>query len=191
MKAFIFLCPASLGWFLLISILLSGCASIPPPIYDPISDADFKGPNLTAVRMDTAAWKGIRIRWGGDIVEVENQRHETWIEVVEYPLRSSGRPSNSKASEGRFIARIPGFLDPAIYAQGRQITIVGTVDNTIQRSIGDYPYEFPVVAVDTYRLWDEQRETDIIYYYPDPFWNSYLWYHRFHPWFPSDYYRYR
>lgn len=175
-------------FFLCIFILLEGCTSL-PEAYSPISDSEFKGPNLNTVRQDPNAWKGTRVRWGGNIVKVENHRDETWIEVVEHPLYDSGRPQSSNASEGRFIARIAGFLDPAIYAQGRQITVTGAVESSIQRTIGEYPYDFPVVKVDTYRLWEKRQEPEVIYYYPDPFWNSRFWYDRFYLWYPPYYYR--
>ena len=47
------------------------------------------------------------VRWGGAIASVENRRDETWIEIVERPL-------NTDKSAGRFLARVDGFLDPAV-----------------------------------------------------------------------------
>jgi outer membrane lipoprotein len=155
-------------------MLLVGCAA--SNTYDPIRDADFKGPSLQAVRagVDPDAFKSARVRWGGVIAKIENHRAETWLEIVEHPLERSGRPRDVSASEGRFIARITGFLDPTIYAAGRQITVIGTLTDEIQRTIGEYPYQFPVIAVEQYQLWEQRQEPAVIYY-PSPFWDPWFW----------------
>ena len=48
---------------------------------------------------------GKRIRWGGRIAKVENAADGSWVEVVEQPLYSSGRP--------RFSG--PGILQPYLW----------------------------------------------------------------------------
>jgi len=164
-------------------MLLAGCATSGG--YNPIRDNDFKGPALQTVRaaLDPDTFKDTRVRWGGEIAKVENQRAETWLEIVEHPLQRSGRPRDVSNSEGRFIARITGFLDPAIYDAGRQVTVIGTLTDKIQRTIGEYPYQFPVVTVENYQLWEERRDPEVIYYH-DPFWSPWYW--------PRPYYyRYR
>lgn len=184
----VFIMPSTLvrlAGVLLVLALLGGCAT---PAYNPISDPDFKGPPLEQVRANPEAYVDRRVRWGGSIAGVENRRDETWVEVVEYPLSAQGRPRTSTDSGGRFIARVPGFLDPAIYARDRLITVIGTLESDIERTIGDYPYRFPVVAVDQYRLWRERPEA--IYYPYDPFYDPFydrFWRRRhfypYHPWY--------
>jgi outer membrane lipoprotein len=173
--------------FLLISLVLSGCATV-PAVYDPIQDADFKGPLLKVVRANPETYINTRVRWGGSIARVENRRDETWLEIVEYPLDEKGYPYATHESAGRFMARFRGFLDPAIYAVGRQITTVGTLTATTQGKVGEYPYTYPVVTVEQYRLWQEPREPDVIYYYPGPFWYYHPWYDPFYPWGYRRYY---
>lgn len=153
---------------LVIFVLLGGCAA-----YGPTEETRPVGPPLKEVRGNPDAYSGALVRWGGSIARVENRRDETWIEIVEYPLDDSDYPQPSNASEGRFIARIPGFLDPAIYAEGRLITVTGALESTIQRPIGEYPYTFPVVAADRYQLWEKRRERTIIYYDPYDYWWPY------------------
>lgn len=166
----------SLSLLLILSILLGGCAA-----YGPRGEVGPIGPALSEVRGNPDAYFGTLVRWGGSIARVENRRDETWIEVVEHRLNANGYPQPSVASDGRFIARIPGFLDPAVYAEGRLLTVAGTVESTTRRNIGEYPYTFPVVAADEYRLWEERRERDVIYYYPyDYWWPSYRFGHPFY-----------
>jgi len=121
---------------------------------------------------------GVEVRWGGEIVAVDNREEATLVEVVSRELSDRGRPRAQDRSQGRFRARISGFLDPAVYDTGRQITVVGPVSGLEEGKVGDYPYRFPIVAVDTYYLWpppSEPRHYDPFYY--DPFWHPYPWYH--------------
>ena len=152
-------------------ILSSGCAS---SVYSPINDPTFKTPGLARVRADTKTYLGMPVRWGGNITKVENHRNETWIEVVEHRLYRGGRPKSDNASGGRFIAKIPGFLDPAIYAPNRQITVIGTLETYIERPIGEHPYTFPLVSTTQHQLWEELKEPPVIYYEPvyPPYWYS-------------------
>lgn len=178
---------------LAILIGIGGCAtSVQNQVYDPIGDRDFQGPALKAARSVPNAFVGSRVRWGGNITQVENRRDATLVEVVEHPLSDNGYPLNTSESQGRFVAQIPGFLDPAIYAEGRQITVVGTLKPSVQRKIGEYPYEFPVVAVDKYQLWEPRRDVEVIYNY-DPFWDPFWSGSQFYPWgwYPRFYYRHR
>lgn len=170
---------------LLLAALLSGCATA-PAVYDPIADPAFKGPQLKLVRIDTEAYLKTRVRWGGSIAKVTNERDDTLIEVVEQQLDDDGRPYASGESEGRFMARFRGFLDPAVYAEGKLITIIGTVVASTQGKIGQYPYSYPLVAVDVHKLWPERRDVNV-YYYPDPFWYG-PWYGPYFPGYPRYYY---
>jgi len=88
----------------------------------------------------------------------------------------SGVPSTDGAGLGRFIAEIAGFLDPAEYPRDRRITVAGRVTGTLTRSVGDYPYSYPVVAVTQYRIWAPPL--------PAPYWHRYPYYYGppFYPW---------
>ncbi|HRY14792.1 MAG: Slp family lipoprotein [Candidatus Competibacteraceae bacterium] len=147
---------------------LVGCA-VPPPIDDPIQDANFQGPPLAVVRAQPDAFLQMPVRWGGAIARVDNRREVTELEIVEQPLNRRGWPIADDDSAGRFLAQIPGFLDPAIYAVGRSITVVGLLTGTTPGQVGDYRYTFPVVTVDHHRLWPERRTPEVIYV-PDPYW---------------------
>jgi len=167
-------------WFGLLLLLgwLAGCATI-PPVYDPIQDANFQGPTLAVARAQPEAYLQTRVRWGGVVARVDNQREETWLEIVEQPLGNNGRPTGADASAGRFLARFPSFLDPAIYAAGRAITVVGPLTGTMPGQVGDYRTTYLVVTVEFHRLWSESRPPEVIYL-PDPFWYGpgYRWGYR-------------
>lgn len=156
-------------WWLFASImaLLSGCATQAPA---PIAAAPPNNPPLAQVRANLSDYQGISIRWGGTIAKVENREQETVLLIVSQPLDDEGKPQVGAASQGRFMAKVNGFLDPVIYATGRLVTVVGTVAGSESRKIGSYPYLYPVVAVKDYHLWPLPRRMARYHTCYDPFW---------------------
>ncbi|MGI9302678.1 MAG: Slp family lipoprotein [Gammaproteobacteria bacterium] len=151
------------------SLLLTfaaGCASTIPPS---IKSVPATSPQVAEVLVDAQAYEGEQVRWGGSIAGVENRENETWVEIVARDLNRSGRPKYSDHSDGRFLAVVEGFLDPAVYAKDRQLTVSGTIEGKQSRTIGDYPYTYPLVQVDSHYLWEPQPKRAYGYghpYYP-------------------------
>jgi outer membrane lipoprotein len=157
----------------LISVL-AGCASDIPR---PIREAPAVDISMAQVLAEPESLRQNSVRWGGAITGVENRRDETWIEIVEHPLGSDGLPRRTDLSGGRFLARVPGFIDPSVYARKRLVTVAGQFESIVTRNIGEHPYRYPVVRVDNLYLWP-QEPTDIHhYYYYAPYWHDY-WYPR-------------
>lgn len=166
---------ASIFTGLLGAMLLAGCASNIPKA---ISTAPADNPMVAEVRSDVRQFIGAHVRWGGTIAMVENQANETRIEIVARELDKSGQPRLTDRSSGRFIAIIDGFLDPALYAEGRELTVAGVVEDETSRKIGEYDYTFPLVRVDNYLLWPLRPEP-VPYDYP-----RYWYYDPWYPWYP-------
>ncbi len=145
-------------WVFAGMLLLAGCAA---PIPRSLRAAHIAPVSVEAARAHTAPL-GVRVRWGGVISRVINGPHATWIQVLSRPLRHDGRPRRTRFSEGRFLARVPGFLDPDIYAAGRKITVVGVFSGYEKNPIGRYLYDFPVVRTFSVYLWRPRPR----YYYP-------------------------
>ncbi|MFA9462022.1 Slp family lipoprotein [Thiohalorhabdus methylotrophus] len=170
----------------LFPLFLAACATnIPEPIREP----ETGGPSLAEVRSDPEAHRGARVRWGGRIVQVGNNPETTSIQVVGKPLETDGRPEEGDTSEGRFIARIEGFLDPAVYSPGRLITITGSFEKIVKRKIEEYEYRFPLVDTAGHYLWAKE-EPQTRRRYHDPWYDPWPWY--YDPWYPyrSPYYPY-
>lgn len=161
--------------------MTGGCASKPP---EAISKIPAHNPSLADVRLDIDKYIGAEVRWGGEISKVENRADQTWIEVVRRQLWGDGKPKTSGKSDGRFIASFTGFADPVVYEVGRLLTVVGTIENKIERPIGEYDYVFPLVTVEGSYLW---KVTNVALYpnYPPPWWYYDL---RFQ--YPGSYNRY-
>jgi outer membrane lipoprotein len=156
-------------------LLLHGCASsVPSVIRTPPAD----NPSVTQVRNDIDTFLDTQVRWGGTIADVQNLKSETLVEIVARELKSNGRPKSSDQSEGRFQARIDGFLDPEIYENGRALTVVGIIEGDHLGEIGEHPYRYPLVNVSTYYLWNPLPASRPYYYDP--------WF--YDPWWPYPYY---
>lgn len=160
---------------LLVSAMLAACAANIPSV---IRSEPAGNPPVAAVRADPQRFANVRVRWGGTIASVDNRAKETWIEIVSHDLASGGRPLENDRSQGRFMARIPGFLDPALFAKGRALTVAGVVAGQVTKLIGQYPYRFPVVKVQAYHLWQPLPQYQSPPY-PPP------WY--YDPWYPYPY----
>lgn len=161
-------------WLLpgLAALLMAGCAStIPEPIRQPLPAA----PSVEEVRTDPERHDGERVRWGGTLLSVENRSEGARLEVLAYPLEGGGRPRANEPSPGRFLAELPGVADPAVFTVGRTITLVGRVDGSVQGRIGDYTYDYPLMAADHHYLWPARVQR------PDPIWCD--------PWYDPYYHR--
>ena len=111
---------------LLATLLLAACSTVP----DNIRNAPTDNPSLGAVRETPDRFQSHDVRWGGDILVIENRENFTELTVLARPLSSNGKPSTTDASPGRFIAHIPTFIDPEEYTSGRTVTVRGTVAGT-------------------------------------------------------------
>ena len=151
--------------------VLGGCATVPAPI---------AGDNFSAVTPQQAVSQnanGQRVRWGGEIINVEPRADATCFEVLSRDLWPDARPNRRHdTSDGRFIACRHGFYDPAVYAKGRDLTVTGSVNGTEQHKVGEYNYTFPQVSADQVYLWPKREYVDNYYAhgpFGDPFWGPY------------------
>ena len=157
---------------LLLTLTLAGCAS---DIARPIREAPAVNIPLAQALQNPEQQRANAVRWGGAIVSVENQRDASLVEIVERPLDTDGQPRHTDKSAGRFLARVQGFLDPAIFAPKRLVTIAGTLDGNSTRSIGEHPYTYPLVQVEHIYLWPIPSR-NVHQYYRSPYW--------YDPWYP-------
>jgi outer membrane lipoprotein len=169
-----------LGALLLSFFLFSGCASNVPKVISTPAAGDIR---VDEVQQYQDKFTKAKVRWGGDILSVENLSDETRIEILSRPLDKEGKPKHEKRSTGRFIARIAGYLESGEYPKDRLMTITGSITEVIQKPIGDYPYPYPVVEVEAYYLWPENKVYSHPYYY-DPFYDPFYYpYWRRYPYY--------
>lgn len=162
-------------WTLITLLGISACSNIP----EKIKQAPASNITPDEARQNPQTFKGQSIRWGGEVIQIDNKPEYTHIIVLAKPLDIDGQPSGDKPQYGRFIAQINRFVEPSLYATGRDVTVTGVFSNTHQQMIGEYPYQYPVVTVDTIYLWPLPVEPDPDYWY-DPWYPWGGW----HPWHP-------
>jgi outer membrane lipoprotein len=141
-------------------MVCGGCAANPA---SSISQAIVDDVSLTQARSAVDAYMGSTVRWGGVVTEVENKADKTWIFLIGRALRDDEKPITDSVSEGRFVASFSGFVDPLVYKSGRPLTVVGSIESSTVRAIGEYDYRFPVVAVRDSYLWAEPARIKFIY----------------------------
>jgi outer membrane lipoprotein len=166
-------------------LLASACTSDIPQM---IREAPADNPSVEAVRGHVDEYKGRQVRWGGKLIETENREKTTWLIVLSRSLSKDGEPQVSDDSGGRFIAIVPAFLDPKVYAADRLVTVTGTLKGDETRDVGEFPYRYPVVDAKAWYLWPKESEAPYGYPYPYPGWYDPWyrpWYYR--PWYPYPY----
>lgn len=154
-------------------LMLSGCASQVPDLIRTAPAGDIRVDEVQQKEGDR--FSGSEVRWGGHIISVHNQAESTLIEVLSRKLSKNGKPVSDSKSRGRFMARIPGFLEPQEYPKDRLLTVTGKMDEVMEQAVGSYPYPYPVVDVEAYHLWPEVQSYSHRRYYYDPFYDPYFY----------------
>ncbi len=161
-------------------LLLAGCSSTPEALkgnYAPLE------PGQASVRD-----LGKEVRWGGVILEARPDARQTCFEVLSRSLDKSLRPEAEDLTQGRFIACRDGFLDPEVFAKGREITLTGSLVALDERQVGEFNYRYPVLKTRFITMWPERPDVIINNYndpwfyggpYWGPYWGGYGWYGRY------------
>jgi len=118
------------------------------------------------VAQQPGEFTGSTVLWGGRILGLAPGRQGTELEILQFELDSSDRPRPGQHTGGRFLLRTRAFLDPALYAPGREITVAGAIEGHAERNVGQHPYVYPVVVSDRIHLWPERTPSDARYYDP-------------------------
>lgn len=135
-------------------LLLGACAS--GPAFDTGGVDHALTPRDVSARPQLATGKDVR--WGGLILSTTNLQDRTRVEVLAYPLDARARPRSEVEPTGRFMLEQAGYLEPATYAEGRQVTVVGTVTGTRSGRVGESDYVYPLIDARQLHLWPRGRD---------------------------------
>ncbi len=160
-------------------MLLAGCASIPEPLV-----GDF-----AAFQPDQATERslGAQVRWGGAIVQTLPGPNDTCVEILAHTLDRELRPVRGDQHHGRFLACREGFQDPAIFTAGRDITVVGRIEDFVDGEIGEFVYRYPRISAEVMYLW--AIRPDMVFVSGSPFHDP--WWPYRDPWWQHRYPRHR
>ncbi len=145
-----------MNWLLLtLSILLSACSSLPVALQKaPAVDVQ-----LTDVIKNISSYRNMPVRWGGTVIEVENEDHLTNIQLLYFPLNDDGSLRLNATNQGRFVIQSPEFLDPALYVKGLEITVAGIVSAETERIIGKKSLRLPIITIQAIYLWPRDQQS--------------------------------
>ena len=158
----------------LISLAATSCS---PAISKQLREQVDKTIRFEEVAKNPEKYQGKIVLWGGSIVEAENQKSGTHIQVLQKPIDIESRPKETDRTEGRFLALYDGYLDVAVYAEGREVTVVGEIKGKKVLPLGEIEYAYPLISVKEIHIWPRRKEYRDRYW-PRPWWGNY----------PPDYY---
>ena len=156
------------GWLALVAALaLSGCVTVPDAIKgtSPTPQQD-----LARVMNAPQLYVGQEARFGGKVINVQNQQGKTRLEIATVALDDGARPLLGQPSRGRIYADVNAFLDPVDY-RGQLITVVGPITGTADGKVGDATYKYMVMQVNGYKRW---RVTQQVMMPPQPI-DPWMW----------------
>lgn len=151
-------------------LVLGGCATMPQPLAGDF--ADFQ-PDQASERS-----VGANVRWGGQIVDTRPGKDETCFEILARDLNRDLRPLSGDHHYGRFLACRAGFQDPAVFTEGREITVTGVIDGFSDGQIGEFTYRYPRLDAHTLYLWPVRPDV-VNYYQPYPVYDLWWPYYRY------------
>jgi len=142
-------------WLAIMAIFsLIGCTSV-------ISENAMKSVDNTVsyenVMVNPDAHSGKVLLMGGTVLETTPMSGKTVLMVLQHPLTGSDKPDIAAPSKGRCLVEVEGFIDPAVYGPGRQVTLVGVVMGKETRKLGQLDYTYPVIRGTEVYLWPLQE----------------------------------
>lgn len=136
-------------------LLATACAR---PVFDAQGAATGLTPRTSVAEFRSA--EGRRVIWGGRIVESRNLENSTELVVLGFPLDRAQRPLPDEQPVGRFIVHYPDYLETAVFAPDRLVTVDARVADRVTRLVGQADYEYPVAAADAVHLWPEGSQSE-------------------------------
>jgi outer membrane lipoprotein len=166
-----------IGWLALAGL---GCAHV---ISEPLRQQAHPPVSFAQLRANPDALKGRTVILGGEILQTTNLRDGTRIEILQRPLSASETPQLTDTTGGRFMAFCEEYLDPAVYAPRRRITVAGLVQGSYTGQIGEVDYVYPLISCEEIHLFpttsaELRRYPRYPWWYDDPF---------FYPWTVGPY----
>ncbi|MEA9389493.1 Slp family lipoprotein [Acerihabitans sp. TG2] len=143
-----------MGMGLALILALSGCATVPQAVRGTSATPQ---QDLVRVLNAPSLYVGQEARFGGKVVKVTNLPGRTRLEITSVGLDDSARPQMHLQSDGRIVAYVNGFLEPADFDH-QWVTVVGPIVGTEQGTIGQTHYTFVVIRAEGYKRWQLVRQ---------------------------------
>jgi outer membrane lipoprotein len=122
----------------------AGCGHVIDKHLRKVADKELTLPQVVP---NPQQYHGALVIWGGYVLETQNDASGSALIVLETPLGGGEEPKAREKSRGRFIARTPDLLDPALFEAGRRVTVAGRIVGAEVRPLGQTQYTYPVRPV--------------------------------------------
>ena len=146
---------------LLLSLILPAAiaACAPAPIYKTGGPSSVMA-TPQQVATSPANFRNLEVVWGGEVIGVHNLADHSEVEILAYPLDSSQRPRLKEPPTGRFLAIVPGFVEPMNFPPGTLVTLRGLLQGAREGEVGRAPYTFALVHSEGMHRWtpEEMRQ---------------------------------
>jgi outer membrane lipoprotein len=153
----------------ILPLFVLGLASCTNVISKDIRDMATQDVPFSAIAANPQAYQGRVVILSGLIVQTQPMPDGTYIEVVQTPADSTGRPQNFDRSQGRFFALSREFRDPALWTKGREVTVAGKIVGQKETVTGEVRHSLPLIEVMQINLWEKRQPP-----YPyDPYFSSF------------------
>jgi outer membrane lipoprotein len=134
--------------------MTAGCA---PPFPKETLNKVNRNVSFQELKKEPEKFKGIWVMLGGMIVASRNTKEGMLMEILQKPLNTDGMPLQTDSTEGRFLVQSDTFLDPAVYQEGRLITVVAEVIGRKELPLDDIMYTYPLLILKDMHLWDPSQ----------------------------------
>jgi outer membrane lipoprotein len=118
----------------------------------------YTGP-FAALQQAPAKYRGAVALLGGKVIETLTKAGATELVVLQLDLGSRDRPRDNDQSQGRFLVRSARFIDPALFPPGTLVTVVGRLQGSESRPIGEMSYTYPVIEPAELKKWPAGSDT--------------------------------
>ncbi len=134
----------------LMTMWMAGCAPVFPK--ETLERVD-RNIAFKELQKDPDRLLGSWVMVAGVIISTKATKDGSLVEVLQKPMDRDGRPLDTDATEGRFIAQTKEFLDEAVYHPGRLVTIIGEVAGKKVLPIDEIMYQYPLLTAKALHLW--------------------------------------
>ncbi len=142
-----------LGVLLLIG---PGCVSGPEVVPEALQTQIDPSVTFPKIFEDPTVHQGAVVLLGGEILSAKRLTEGTRLEILQLPLDGSEEPVLDRtASQGRFLAFEPAFLDPATLPPNTRVTLVGEVTGVTHANLDEMEYRYPTLNIKHLYVWPE------------------------------------
>lgn len=142
----------------LLAYCMIGCGHVVSPQARSLVDQSL---SVEMLFRNPSAYKGKVILVGGTVVAVRNSKAGCFLEIIEHPLDSRGRPRDKDVSHGRLILLSREHLDPELFARGRFVTAVGEVLGEVVHPLDEIEYPYPLLGSKELHIIDSGRQAPL------------------------------